>query len=250
MNIQKKLMDFAFGQAYPYILSQPEIAAHRDAFSVLLVGSAATGLCTEQSDVDICLLCDQKTYGQLAEGKRWLEGRPTEVILDGTQLHYYAVSSDALYQKIQDLDDVTFYVYKNAVVMDDTCGRYRELSERICGESIQILRLQKALDHLGRRRRALQYVLREQQDPITRMDIAAELLKHLLKCIALYDHQEFDIRKRLYQTALAGSTGTELRPKVDAMLALLGRIPNSDDHAAADAYLSCFEACYSRIISS
>lgn len=247
MNIQQKLTAFAFEKAYPYIMARPEIAARRRAFSVLLVGSAATGLCTERSDVDICLLCDQKTYMELADGKRWLEGRPTEVILDGTQLHYYAVSSDTLYQKVRDLDDVTFYVYKNAVVMDDACGRYRELSERICGESIQILRLQKALDMLGRRRRALHQVLREQPDPITRIDLAAELLKRLIKCIALYDRCEFDARKRLYQTALLGPTGKLLKPEVDHMLTLLGRISDAGDLAAANAFLDCFEQCYARI---
>ncbi len=113
MSIQKQLISFAFERAYPYIIEQPTIKGFLSQISFILVGSAATGLCNAGSDVDICLICDQNTYDTISVGTRWLDGRPTEVILDGTQPHYYAISTESLNRKIAELDGLTFIKLKD-----------------------------------------------------------------------------------------------------------------------------------------
>lgn len=113
MSIQKQLISFAFERAYPYIIEQPTIKGFLSQISFILVGSAASGLCNAGSDVYICLICDQNTYDTISVGTRWLDGRPTEVILDGTQLHYYAISTESLNRKIAELDGLTFIKLKD-----------------------------------------------------------------------------------------------------------------------------------------
>ena len=152
MNIQEKLISFAFDKAYPYIVEQPVIKDHLSKISFILVGSAATGLCNADSDVDICLICDQKSYDTISIGTRWLDGRPTEVIIDGTQLHYYGISTENLNQKISDMDNLTLYVYRNAIVINDAAGQYKQIAERINDPDSCSKRLSREVDMLGRRR--------------------------------------------------------------------------------------------------
>ena len=146
MSIQKQLISFAFEKAYPYIVEQPLIKDYLSKISFILVGSSATGLCNAESDVDICLICNQEIYEIISVDTRWINGRPTEVILDGTQLHYYAVSTDSLDKKIAEMDELACYVYGNALVIDDTTGQYKRVAEKIHDPSLQVQRFNKEID--------------------------------------------------------------------------------------------------------
>lgn len=247
MSIQEQLISFAFDKAYPYILDQPHIRDYAPRISFILVGSAATGLCTAESDVDICLVCDQDTYDIISIDTRWLDGRPTQVILDGTQLHYYAISTDSLNNKIADLDDLTLYVYGNALVIDDTAGHYKPISEKIHDSTTLSQRFERELDMLGRRRRSLHYVLTSNTDPMARIEMCTEIVKRLLMCIALFDGHEYDRRKRLYRTALCGPTGNMLQSRIDTLLFLLGTACRSDNTEEAKAFLDTFDFCFDYI---
>ena len=119
MTIKEKLRKFTFEIAFPYIIQQPIIQNYFENLCFLLVGSAATGLCSEKSDVDICILCTQDIFEIISINTRWLEGRPTETMIDGIQLHYYAISIENVIDKIKKLDDVAHYVYGNAIVIKD-----------------------------------------------------------------------------------------------------------------------------------
>ena len=243
MSVQEKLKTFAFEKAYPYIIEQPVINDHLPDISFILVGSSATGLCTEDSDVDICLICGQNVYDIISVGTRWKEGRPTEVILDGTQLHYYAVSVEEVDKKIAAMDDQACYVYGNAIVINDRADRYRPIAEKIHSPELLSQRFEKEYDMLKRRRGAVRSVLYKDTDPMLRLRIGTEIIERLLKCIALFDGREYDPRKRLYQTALQGMTGEVLKTYVDTMISLSGAICQASDQKKIDAFMEALDHC-------
>ena len=247
MSVQEKLKAFAFEKAYPYIIEQPVIKEFLSKIGFILVGSSATGLCNEESDVDICLLCTREVYDSISAGTRWNEGRPTEVILDGTQLHYYAVSVEELDSKIADMDERVCYIYGNAIVIKDTADRYKRIADKIHLPEMLKQRFDKEFDMLKRRRGAVQTVLRRDTDPMLRLELGTEITGRLLKCIALYDGREYEPRKRLYQTALLGSTGILLKSYVDTMISLSGSICQASNQKEADAFLEILDYCINHI---
>lgn len=247
MSIQKELISFAFEKAYPYIRELPLINDYLAQISFILVGSAATGLCNADSDVDICLICNQQTFDIISEGTRWVNGRPTEVILDGRQLHYYAVSTDNLNKKIAEMDELALYVYGNAIIIDDATGQYKRIAEMIHDSSLLSRRFDNEKDMLERRRRALHYVMKNNTDPMVRMEIGMEVMSRLLRCIALFDGRDFDSRKRFYQTALLGPTGKALKPKVDAMFLVLGLACRTENVKEANEFLELVDDCFEYI---
>lgn len=247
MSIQETLITFAFEKAYPYIVEQPVIKDHLFKISFILVGSAATGLCNAESDVDICLLCDQSTYEAISVGTRWLDGRPTQVILDGTQLHYYAISADSVDKKIAELDGHTCYLYGNAIVIDDATGLYKQLAEKIHNPALLSQRFEKEHEMLERRKRALHYVMNSNTDPMARVEICTEIMKRLLICIALFDDRECDQRKRLYRTALLGPTGIVLKPKIDELFSQLGVACRAENWEESASFLEGFDYCFDSI---
>ena len=247
MSIQEKLVSFALERAYPYIKEQPPIKDFPDRISFILVGSSATGFCDEWSDVDICLLCGKDVFDTISEGTRWVEGRPTEVILDGTQLHYYAVSTDTLERKIAEADESACYVYGTAKVIDDAAGLYRSIAEKLRDPELLARRYAKETDMLRRRQRALHYVLDREKDPMARIGICAELIERLLKCTALCDGREYDCRKRLYQTALQGAAGEALKPDVDKLFSLIGPVCYAENKAEAFEFARVFDSCVDRV---
>lgn len=248
MSIQEQLISFAFKMAYPFIIEQPTIKEYLSRISFILVGSAATGLCNADSDVDICLICDQKTFDTISVGTRWINGRPTEVVLDGTQLHYYAISTDSLDKQIAEMDDLALYVYGNSIVIDDTTGQYKRIAEKIHNPALLSQRFANEIDMLGRRRKALYYVMNNDTDPMARIEICTEIMKRLLMCIALFDGREYDRRKRLYRTALLGATGNVLKTKIDTMLTLLGTACKAENHKEATKFLRLFDDCFDYIL--
>jgi len=243
LTIQEKLITFAKEVAYPYILRLPFYVEHENNISVLLVGSAATGLCTEASDVDICLLCRDHVYNEISKNTNWSNGRPTEVILDKTQLHFYAISFETLEIKITDYDDITFYVYGNATALNDDAGLFIKLKNIIFDEEIINGRKHKALDMLIRRNRALTQILNGESDPILRITIGLEIIEHLLKVTALSDNIMFDKRKRFYNTALIGNIGIMIQPKIDTLLAYLSEISLIDNKDSSSAFLQIVKEC-------
>lgn len=176
-----------------------------------------------------------------------LDGRPTEVILDGTQLHYYAISTESLNRKIAELDGLTFYVYGNAIVIDDATGQYKQIADKIHDPSLLSQRFGNEIEMLGRRKRALHYVLNNDIDPMARLEVCSEIIKQLLVCIALYDGREYDSRKRLYRTALLGTTGNLLQSKIDAMISLVGTACRTENTMAATEFLELFDYCFDYI---
>ncbi|MBR5677979.1 MAG: nucleotidyltransferase domain-containing protein [Paludibacteraceae bacterium] len=243
VSVQEKLKSFAFEKAYPYIIEQPVIKDYLTGISFILVGSAATGLCTEESDVDICLICSREIYDIISVGTRWNDGRPTEVILEGTQLHYYAVSVDELDKKIDALDERACYVYGNAVVINDRADRYGHIAEKLHSPELMSRRFDMEFDMLKRRQGAVRYVLYKDTDPMARLQLGTEIIERLLKCIALYDGRGYDPRKRFYQTALIGSTGSRLKSYVDTMMSLTGAICQSADQKETDAFMEALDYC-------
>lgn len=243
MSVQEKLISFAFEKAYPYIIEQPAIKDYLSEISFILVGSSATGLCNEDSDVDICLLCNQEVYDVISVGTKWKEGRPTEVILEGTQLHYYAASVDELDNKIADLDDRACYVYGNAIEIKDIAGWYKHIAEQIHSQELLKARFDKEYDMLRRRFGAVSQVLAKDTDPMVRLRLSAEIIERLLKCVALYDGREYDPRKRLYRTALLGVTGSKLKPYVDTLFSLSGSICQLTNQKETDVFLETLDYC-------
>lgn len=244
MSVQNQLVSFAFEKAYPYMKEQPKIKEYLSQISFILVGSAATGLCNSDSDVDICLLCNQKIYDEISKDTRWNNGCPTEVILDGTQLHYYAISVESLHKKIDEMDALALYVYSNAMVIDDSNGQYQQIAERIHAPEVLFQRFQNESDMLRRRRGALHYVLNNDTDPMVRMEICTEIIKRLLICIALFDGNECDSRKRTYQTALLGNAGKSLKSKIDEMFLLIGKVCKKENEIEVTEFLRLFDDCF------
>ena len=243
MTAHQRLLGFANETAYPYILNLPIYINHADDVSVLLVGSVATGLCIESSDVDICLLCKEAVFDEIAKGTNWKNGRPTEIEINNTQLHYYAISYENLEQKIADFDDVVFYVYGNAIALNDNAGLFEKIKNLIFNEEIKSQRKSKSVDMLIRRNRALKQIFDKEHDPILRITIGLELIELLLKTVALFDDVPFDKRKRFYSTALTGNLGANLHHKIDCLIASLSEIVREENKEQASVFLQIVDEC-------
>lgn len=243
MTAQERLLAFARETAYPYMMNLPFYTQYADDISVLLVGSVATGLCRETSDVDICLLCGETSYEDISKGTGWGTGQPTEVVIDGTQIHYYAVSFQKLKKRILGYEDAAFYLYGNAVLFNDNSGFYSKIMELIDDDNIKAIRKEKALDMLVRRNRALKQILKYEKDPILRITVGLELIGHLLKMIALSDGVPFDKRKRFYTTALVGDLGKQLKPRIGIMISSLGKIGNWEKSDISAQFMKALDKC-------
>ena len=227
---QQVLLAFAKNECLQHLLTHPQIGPWADRIAFVLVGSVATGLCRAGSDVDVALLCDADVYNQRSPGTLWARGRPTEAMVDGTQLHYYGITLAEVATKIAEHDDVCLYVYGHTVVLKDSQAGHAKRLARLMGDA-QDLRQQRAerkLDMLMRRSRALRAVLAD-GDPITVAEVFLEVIRLLVKVVALLDGVPFDPRKRLFGTALAGPLGTRLCPQVTALLGQLSLLGRPDD---------------------
>jgi predicted nucleotidyltransferase len=249
LTIQQKLFNFAKEVAHPYVLQLPFYIEHENEISVLLVGSVATGTCTDTSDVDICFLCRDNIFCEISKNTDWAKGRPTEIILDNIQLHYYAINFETLEKKIAEYDDVAFYVYGNAIALNDNAGLFDKIKNNIFNDEIKNGRKHKALDMLIRRNRALTQILEIEPDPILRITVGLELIEHLLKVTALSDNAMFDKRKRFYTTALTGNNGMTIKPKIDVLLACLSEISLIDNKDKSSAFLQIVNECIGLIIT-
>lgn len=214
-EIQEKLINFAKNQALPYLNSKYK--DYIDKLSFVLVGSAATGLCGPASDADIAMVCSSELYDKLSEGTRWGIGKPTEVILGGIMLQYYAISFELIKEKFNELDDLYLHVYNNCIILQDPDDQYAN-SIPITGlnsAKLKKKRVEGKLDMLLRRSRVLNNCIKSGADILLSAEIYVEIIKRILKVTALLDDIDFDPRKRIYKTTLAGITGEKINDKIE-----------------------------------
>jgi len=206
---QHRLREWAAHVALPFVLEAERLSPR--CVSVLLVGSAATGHCREDSDVDLAILCRPRLYQRVSQGKPWANGRPTETRLDGRQLHYFVQSVEAVQHDLQALDDKAHYMYGTALPLLDGSSLYVDRIAPLAGpEAFRKARLEGKLDMLLRRLGALRaYAL--EGEPLVLSQISLEVVSLALKVVALLDAVPFDPRKRLMETALSGSLGRRMK---------------------------------------
>jgi hypothetical protein len=215
-SIQHQLQDWAIQRAVPYVLRKEGLSPRT--VSIVLVGSAATGLCREDSDVDLAILCRPRLYQRLSQGKPWEKGRPTEVILEGRQLHYFAASVAAVQRSLEALDDKAHYMYGTALPLLDRPSLYVDGIAPLAGSAeFRRARLEGKLDELLRRLVALRAAALE-NEPLILSQVSLEVISLAIKTVALIDGVPFDVRKRLMETALSGRLGRRVKPTISAAL--------------------------------
>jgi len=220
-NPQTRLLAFAKQTALPYLLKQPALQPFVEQLSFVLVGSVATGFCSENSDVDIAIVCESSIYSTLSQGTRWDAGRPTEVFIDGVQLHYYGITFDKIINKMTELSDHYLFIYSHVQLLKDPQNAYRNRISPFAAQqpNIRKQRIEGKADMLKRRFNVLKLLFERKEDIISIMNLKLELVTRMLKLIALLDNVPFDSRKRLFQTALAGKFGQQLHKQMLELLA-------------------------------
>ena len=224
-----RLLDIAKTKCLPYLVSQENFIPYLDQITFVLVGSVATGLCREGSDIDIALICDRDILDKISSNTSWAAGRPTETIIQGTQLHYYAVSFERISEKLQELDDGYLYLYSNAIILRDAQENYLKRLSKLFENNPEIRkqRIEGKVDILLRRLVALSACIQE-GDPIVTSKVAIEVISLCLKIIAILDNVPFDPRKRFFKTALAGNLGKRLACDIRGALCELGSLGKLD----------------------
>lgn len=230
MKAQPRLQEFAKSKCLPYLLNLPRFEPYLERLSFILVGSVATGFCSKDSDIDIAIVCDEETYKAISKDTPWDAGRPSEVEINGVQLHYYAITFDNIESKLKELDDVYLYVYSNAVVLRDPGNKYTRRFSRLNSRVPEVRKqlLEGKLDMLIRRYKALKYALVE-KDILSIGRICLELITLCLKVIALLDDTPFEPRKRLFTTALKGRLGQQVEDKIRELFSSLGTLGQLKD---------------------
>ena len=225
-NVQRQLQEWAANQALPFVLRAEGLSPR--SVSVVVVGSVAAGNCRPSSDVDLAILCRQRVFARISQGKPWAAGRPTEIRLGGRQLHYFAETVAAVRERLLNLDDRAHYVYGTAFPLLD---RPRFYSEGIAllakSEALRRTMLEGKLDMLRRRLGAVRGSALK-ADPLVLSMMSLEVLCLALKVIALLDGVPFDPRKRLMETALRGPLGRRLkRTAADAVNCASSWVPGT-----------------------
>ncbi len=221
----QRLRDIAVRQCLPYLLALSRLAQYSSQLSFVLVGSVATGLCREGSDIDIAVVCEPEVYDAIARDTPWAAGRPCETEIDGVQLHYYAITVGTIESKLRELDDVALHIYGSAVVLWDPECRYRKQFAWVTeyAEQVRRERIEGKLDMLFRRARGLEQCLAT-GDVLTVGSVCLELITRCLKVAGLLDSVAFDPRKRLFVTATAGAVGRLVDPELRRLLACIGEL--------------------------
>lgn len=225
-EIQTKFIEFARNEALPYLVQLPRFSDCINRLSFILVGSSATGLCRPDSDVDIAVVCDKELYDKISKETRWMEGRPSQEVINGIQLHYYAISFEEIDERFNQLNDLYLYVYSNCIVLQDPNDRYIKTIKAKDSKTVEIrrARTEGKLDILLRRSKVLEYCINKNEDVIAIMEIFLEVIKLSLKVTALLDNIDFEPRKRLFNTALSGKTGHIVEEKFRQLFYAIGLI--------------------------
>jgi len=228
-DVRARLLAKAQQRCLPYLLDLPRFAPYVNDLTFILVGSVAADLCHEDSDIDIAILCESDVYDSIAADTAWRRGRPSEIEIDGTQLHYYAETFERVESALKSLDDVSLYAYSSAVPLHDPknqhARRFAWFSQDAHG--IRKERLEGKLDMFLRRSRALEQSLND-PDIILLARMALELITRAAKIAALLDRIPFDPRRRLFRIAVSGITGRLIEPSLREMLAAVGDLASSE----------------------
>lgn len=247
MEIQEKLYTFARFVACPYVRNLDAVKPHLYNLSIILVGSVATGICSEKSDVDLCILCTKKTYDEIYPAIEWNAGKYMELTISGIKTRYYLECIEDVCDGLLKNDDLTFYLYNHARVLDDISGAYKNLKKFIAEQQIIQKRKKHVHNAMLKRRRALTKYLDMYTDPFGRLMVAQDTIRTLLRAIASYDNLPFDPKKHPYHTALAGQTGKILKPCMDDLLNCLSRLTDFNDELARKEFIMLVDNCISAI---
>jgi predicted nucleotidyltransferase len=210
--LQRELRQWAMSRALPSIVQTENLS--RRSVSVLIVGSVAAGNCRPGSDVDMAILCRRRLFARMGRNKPWAAGRPTEVRLDGRQLHCYAETVTSVRRRLLDLDDRVHYIYGTALPLLDRPRFYSEdIAPLANSEALRGTRLEGKLDMLRRRLGAIRGSMAD-AEPLVLSKMSLEVICLALKVSALLDGVAFDPRKRLMETALRGPLGRRLKRTV------------------------------------
>jgi len=226
----------------PYLLSSQSLAPFTDRLSLAVVGSVAAGFCTEESDLDIAVVCPDDVLSNIPEGATRQRGKPSEIDLDGVPVQYYGTSYREVSAGVRGLDDAHIYNWQNAVVLHDPSAKLRELLDTVFGneEDLRRQRLEGKLDMLIRRERALGQA-QSYGDPLVVAKLYLEVMSLLIKVVALLDDQAFDPRKRLFITGLSGPLGARLSSRVSGLFQQLGQLTGWRREGSTE-YLQFLEA--------
>jgi len=227
-----KLLHLTEEKCFPYLLDLPQLKPFLDKSSIILVGSVATGLCREDSDIDIAIVCDKAIFTEISKDTQWAKGIPTETKIDGVQFHYYATTFDGIKSKLQKLDDMYLYVYGYAKILQDPQNAFERFISKYKPDDIEIRkqRIEGKIDMLLRRTQALNYALGV-KDLFGIIEICKELIALSLKVSALLDNVPFEPRKRLFQTSLQGKFGSQLKSNILRLFTDLGAIGQLETEA-------------------
>lgn len=225
-EVQTRLLEFARNEALPYLTQHPKFVEYVGRLSFILVGSSATGLCRPDSDVDVAVVCEKELYDKISMETRWQEGRPSQEIINGIQLHYYAISFETIEERFNQLDDLYLYVYSNCIILQDANNQYikRIKSKNSSVTEIKRARTEGKLNMLLRRSKVLELCIKNNEDTLAITEILFEIIKLSLKVTALLDNIDFEPRKRLFNTALSGRTGRILEDKIRHLFYSIGLI--------------------------
>jgi len=208
------------------------LAPVADDVAFAIVGSVATGFCRTDSDIDIAVIVSERVRRLLRSRvphlvERWGGGRPTEEVVAGRQLHWYAVSTTEVRRALLCHNDGAMYAYGTAQVLRDPNGRLGRIVARHGPQvaKVRASRIEGKLDMLQRRAGVLPRAYRDGRVMVARM--ALEVIVLGLKTIALLDGA-VGFRKDLEACAFAGGLGGALRAKLLQALAGIGELGRAD----------------------
>jgi predicted nucleotidyltransferase len=231
--MQSRLLHLAESKCLSFLIELRQFKPFLQQLSFLLVGSVATGLCREDSDIDIAAICEKDIFAEISKNTRWVEGIPTETMIDDVQFHYYATTFNEIEKKLKEQDDMYMYVYGYAKILKDPKNAFNKFIGKYKPNDPEIRRqrIEGKADMLNRRTKALNYAL-ETQDLFGITEICKELIALSLKIVALLDDVPFEPRKRLFQTCLHGQLGQQIKPEIKQLftdMGAIGQLEEKDD---------------------
>ena len=125
-----------------YIYALPGTDRAEEAFSILLTGSRATGHHSDDSDVDVDVLCPQEVYDAVlsaclehglikSAGTSFFNSGPEAVEMFGGGIgfpHFSLVPLEHIAARIEGHDDVTMWIYGHARVLTDPGRRFAAIA--------------------------------------------------------------------------------------------------------------------------
>ena len=127
------------------IYALPGTGRHREEFSILLTGSRAIGAHSEESDVDIEVLCRESVFEPVhgASLKAGIVTSPSAFLccveresvsryFDGrvSGVDFSLVSLESVERRLGEYEDVALWIYTHAKVLADPEGRFGRIVER------------------------------------------------------------------------------------------------------------------------